>query len=228
MDAPPIGVVPAAGHALRLRPLSSSKELLTVGGRPVMDHLLQRLRVAGADRIRIVIRPAKVDLIEAARARALEIVLAEPPTVTASVRTGAAGLPPEAIALIGFADSVWEPVDAFRTLAALVHDGASVAVGAFRSDEPERSDVVDLDDAGRLRGVRIKPAHPGSSWIWGCFAIRARVLATLGADEELGAFLARQAAEREVSAVRFGRILDIGTPSALAGAADDPLVSGAP
>jgi len=39
-----VGVIPAAGHAIRLQPLSGSKELLEIGGRPVMDYLVERMR----------------------------------------------------------------------------------------------------------------------------------------------------------------------------------------
>ncbi len=49
------GVVPAAGHAERLRGLiEGSKELVPVRGKPVVDALLERL--APADEIRVVVR----------------------------------------------------------------------------------------------------------------------------------------------------------------------------
>jgi dTDP-glucose pyrophosphorylase len=58
-----VGVVPAAGHAERLRGLiDGSKELIPVRGRPVVDVLLDRLALA--DELRVVVRPAKRDLIE--------------------------------------------------------------------------------------------------------------------------------------------------------------------
>ncbi|HZB36129.1 MAG TPA: NTP transferase domain-containing protein [Gaiellaceae bacterium] len=54
-----VGVVPAAGHATRLQPLEGSKELLEIGGRPVFDYLVERLRAGGAEEIRVVTRPEK-------------------------------------------------------------------------------------------------------------------------------------------------------------------------
>ena len=36
-----VGVIPAAGHATRLQPLSGSKEVLAVDGKPVIDYLVQ-------------------------------------------------------------------------------------------------------------------------------------------------------------------------------------------
>ena len=51
--------MPAAGHATRLQPLEGSKELLEIGGRPVFDYLVERLRAGGAEEIRVVTRPEK-------------------------------------------------------------------------------------------------------------------------------------------------------------------------
>ena len=51
-----LGVVPAAGLATRLQPLPCSKELLRVGGAPVVDRLVAQLRAGGADTVRLVTR----------------------------------------------------------------------------------------------------------------------------------------------------------------------------
>ncbi|MGH8730039.1 MAG: hypothetical protein ACREV9_18180, partial [Burkholderiales bacterium] len=55
-----IGVIPAAGRALRLQPLPCSKELFPVGmedGRPkvVCHYLLEKMRAAGIAKACIVI-----------------------------------------------------------------------------------------------------------------------------------------------------------------------------
>ncbi|MBA2637973.1 MAG: NTP transferase domain-containing protein [Solirubrobacterales bacterium] len=59
--------MPAAGHARRLRVQPASKEVLPVRGRPVIDYLFDRLRAARPDRIRVVTRPAKQDVVDHAR-----------------------------------------------------------------------------------------------------------------------------------------------------------------
>ena len=74
-----VGIVPAAGYATRLQPLEGSKELLEVAGKPVMDHVLERMLAAGATELRIVTRPEKHDVIEHAA------------TLGAAVVTGVSG-----------------------------------------------------------------------------------------------------------------------------------------
>jgi glucose-1-phosphate thymidylyltransferase len=73
-----VGVIPAAGSATRLGPLPSSKEVLPVGGRPVMDYLVERMRLADCDEIRLVTRTDKTDVIERARELKLRVILARP------------------------------------------------------------------------------------------------------------------------------------------------------
>ncbi|MDQ3085467.1 MAG: hypothetical protein M3Q67_01535 [Actinomycetota bacterium] len=45
-----VGVIPAAGHALRLQPLVGSKEMLESGGSPIMDSLVECMRARVAAR----------------------------------------------------------------------------------------------------------------------------------------------------------------------------------
>jgi hypothetical protein len=152
-------------------------------------------------------------------------VPAEPPTVSASVLAGLAALDPDDIVLLGFPDSIWEPLDAFARLRRRIESGSAVAIGLFRSDEPERSDVPRVDERGHLTAIDIKPRDPGSSWIWGCLAARAGLLAGLQPADELSAFLVGVARREPVPTVRFGRIIDVGTRSALAAAAGHPVVA---
>src|ERR1700740_3721138 len=67
------GVVPAAGGGSRIQPLAFSKELLPVGSRfegdterprAVSEYLVERMIIAGADKICFVISPGKSDILE--------------------------------------------------------------------------------------------------------------------------------------------------------------------
>src|SRR5487761_717700 len=67
-----LGIVPAAGRGSRLQPLGCSKELLPVGlhlrdgrlkPRAVSEYLLERMLLAGADRIAVVLSPEKTDIL---------------------------------------------------------------------------------------------------------------------------------------------------------------------
>jgi glucose-1-phosphate thymidylyltransferase len=171
-----VGVIPAAGHALRLQPLPHSKEVLDIGGRPIMDYLVDRMRAGGAEEIRVVTRPEKEDVIANCERLRVSIVLTSPATINESFAAGLAGLDPADIVLLGFPDSLWEPADGFRRLVDEVESGSEVALGLFDVPGIEGSDYLVLDEAGRIADIDIKPAVPRSTWIWGCAAARASVL----------------------------------------------------
>ena len=218
-----LGVVPAAGLATRLQPLPVSKELLRVGGRPVIDLLVERMRAGGAEEIRVVTRPDKHDVIGHALAEGAAIALGEPANVSESVTLGIVGAAADAVALVGFPDTLWEPLDVYARLVALVRGGADVALGLFRVDEPERCDVVVLDGGGGVLDIETKVPDPSSSLIWGCFAARVAALAGLADAAEPSVHFLRLAREgRVATAFLSNRFVDIGTREAMARAGAVP------
>src|SRR3954453_2050545 len=67
------GIVPAAGAGSRIQPLAFSKELLPVGSRlegeterprAVSEYLIERMLLAGANKLCFVISPGKSDILE--------------------------------------------------------------------------------------------------------------------------------------------------------------------
>lgn len=217
-DGSIVGIVPAAGYAARLQPLEGSKELLPVGGRPVLDYVVERMRAGGCTDLRIVTRPEKQDVIAHAATLGATVLIARPETTSESLAVGLRGLAPEDIVLIGWPDTFWEPIDGYRSLVERVVSGKEVALGLFElSEDLERSDVVSFDGSGRISGIEVKPARPASNWIWGCAAARARALAELHREEWPGSYfdnLCRQGVE--VDAVFLSNVwLDIGTRTAL-------------
>jgi glucose-1-phosphate thymidylyltransferase len=226
-----IGVLPAAGHATRLQPLDCSKEVLPVGGRPVADYVVERMRAAGCDELRIVTRPEKTDVVEYAGRIGARVILARPETVTQSFAAGIAGARSDDVILFGWPDSIWEPLDGYVRLLERLAAGADVALGLFRlARDLERSDVVEFGPEGEVVGIRIKPAVPPSDRIWGCAAARAAVLSGLAEQEWPGEHWDRLCREgRAVAAVELSdRWLDIGTHDALAFAPAWLLGDGAP
>jgi NDP-sugar pyrophosphorylase family protein len=208
-----IGLIPAAGLAERLQPLTGSKEMLSVGGRPVMDGLVDRMKAA-ANEIVVITRPEKLDVKEHARELGLRVVEGRAPSVCSSLLLGLRGVPAEDTVLIGFPDTLWGPPDGFARLVRRLEE-ADVALGVFESDEPERSDVVVLD-GDRVEAVDVKPAVPRSHAIWGCAAARASALARLARHSEPGELFDELARAGRVRAVHFGgAMIDVGTPEAL-------------
>jgi len=208
-----VGVVPAAGYAVRLQPLPHSKELLPAGGRPVMDYIIERMRAGGADEVRVVTRPEKADVVEHVRKLGVVLILAHPATLNASFAAGLAGLAPDDIALLGFPDSIWEPLDGFRRLVDAVDAGHEVALGLFKTPELEEVDFVVLDEDGGIAGIDIKPAVPRSEWMWGVAAARARALDGLERQEWPGAhFLDLRDRGLQLHGVRLSSTyIDVGT-----------------
>lgn len=221
-----VGVIPAAGYASRLQPLSESKEVLPVGGRPVMDYVVDRMRRGGADELRVVTRPDKKDVIAHAGELGAVVVLAHPQTTSESFAAGMEGLAPDDIVLIGWPDTLWGPEDGYVPLVAAVEEGHEIALGLFETADVLRSDVIAFDDDGRVDRIHIKPSEPPSSWIWGCAAARARALAGLEHEEWPGSFFDSQCRKGvELYAVRLSNVwLDIGTKDALARAVASPPV----
>jgi glucose-1-phosphate thymidylyltransferase len=193
--------------------LLCSKELLNVGGRPVMDALVARMR-ATADEIVVITRPEKVDVANHARALGLRVVEGHPSTVSESLLLGMRAAGADDTVLIGFPDTLWEPYDGFVRLVAGLAE-ADVVLGVFESEEPERSDVVVLD-GNCVTAVDVKPVRPRTRAVWGCAAARAAVLEGLARHDEPGRLFDELAHDGRVRAIRFpGELIDIGTPAAL-------------
>ena len=210
-----VGVIPAAGHATRLGALPCSKEVLPVGGRPVLEYVFERMRRAAAE-IRVVTRPEKADVAQHARRLGALVLEGGPASVAESVLLGCEELAPDDVVLLGLPDSIWEPEDGFVQLVDALDATTTVALGCFRSAELERSDVVVVDDLGRVRSVQVKPDRPASDLVWGCAAARAHALAGLADVDEPGRLFDRLARRGVVGAVVFpGEFVDIGTPEAL-------------
>lgn len=181
-----VGVIPAAGYATRLQPLSGSKETYPIHGRPVIDFLVERLRRGGCSELRLVTRPEKRDVAEYGRRQGAIVIEASPASPAASLVAGIDGVAEQDLVLFGYPDSIWEPVDGFRSLVALARSGSEVALGLFRTTEVERPDVVEVDGSGVVTKVDVDSSLPPPHLIWGCAAARARALRGLADHDDPG------------------------------------------
>jgi NDP-sugar pyrophosphorylase family protein len=212
----PVGLIPAAGAATRLQPLDRSKETISVGGRPVLEYLVDRLRVAGCVEIRLTTTSAKHDVVDLARRLGLQVVLGAPETAADSLALAAAGLEPTQPVLFGFPDTIWQPEDGFVRLLAALDERYEAVLGLFRTPELTRSDVVVAEQHGLITEIQVKPAVPRSDLIWGCAAARAGIVQQFKSVPEPGLVLDRIARAGQVSSVFLSDSwIDIGTPEAL-------------
>ena len=136
MSGPTTAMVLAAGLGTRMRPLTDDrpKALVEVGGKPLIDHMLDRLAAAGVDRAVINLH-AFADRLEARlRARTGSPALAFSDERAAALETGG-GLKKAAI-LLG-AGPVW--VTNIDTI--WIETGASAMDAVAAAWDPARMDV---------------------------------------------------------------------------------------
>lgn len=182
------GIIPAAGSGSRIQPLAFSKELLPVGSREdagverpraVSEYLLERMVIAGADKLCFVISPEKSDILQYYGAAY------GPAGICYTVQPRPAGLCDaifRAIPLIGWSetvvvglpDTIWFPEDGLRLLR---NDSLSFLL--FPVSEPQLFDAVVTRSDGGVREIEVKQPHPATHWVWGAFKLSGTVLRDL-------------------------------------------------
>ena len=178
------GIVPAAGRGSRIQPLAFSKELLPVGSRfdagverpcAVSEYLLDRMTVAGADKICMVIGPGKSDILAYyaagyGGASIAYVVQPQPSGLCDALFRAAPLIPAGESVIVGLPDTVWFPRNGFS---ALPDDALSFLL--FPVDRPELFDAVLLDERDDVLEIQVKRADPSSHWIWGGFKMPGHV-----------------------------------------------------
>ena len=182
-----IGVVPAAGKGVRLN-LPFSKELFPLPDgnnhkkiTPVINYLLNGMKIAGIKRVFTIISKEKKDLLQylgSGNDFDLQIIYL--------LQDNARGMP-EAISLVtnwinyntvvlfGMPDTIFFPIDAMRIiLDELLNSQADLVLGLFPTDTPNYFGVVDFDDNYRPIDFIDKPTHTELKFVWGigCWKFR--------------------------------------------------------
>jgi len=182
------GIVPAAGRGTRIQPLAFSKELLPVGSRlsgagerpcAASEYLLDRMLLAGANRICFVISPGKWDIMqyygaEYGGAAIAYVMQPQPAGLCDAVFRAEPVIRADEGVIIGLPDTIWFPETA---LAGLPED--QLAFLLFPVDRPEFFDAVILDGSGRVLEIQVKQANARSNWIWGAFRMPGHVFIEL-------------------------------------------------
>jgi len=168
-------VILAAGYATRLRPLTDTwaKELLPVGGRPILDRIVEKLEsVSEVDSVHVVTNARKAPaFLEWARGR--DVAVHDDGTTSNEDRLGAIGdmlfvveqarLDDDLLVIAGdnlfdfsLADLVafWKAKGVASALA--VRDVGSRELAT-------QYGIVDLDESDRVRAFVEKPAEPAST-----------------------------------------------------------------
>lgn len=230
VPVPRTAMVMAAGLGKRMRPLTATrpKPLVEVAGKPLIDHVFDRLCAAGVKRAVVNVHYL-ADALEAHLARrrcGIDIAISDE---RAQLMETGGGLV-QARALIGDepfltvnSDNLWVdgPVDAIRQLAAAwdadVMDALLLMVPLARAHCHGGLGDFHLDPAGRITGRR-KPGRP-APFVWtGVQILSPRLIV----DWPQGPFSTNIFWDRAIAAgraygiVHNGLWFDVGTPGAIA------------
>ncbi|MCP3959932.1 MAG: dTDP-glucose pyrophosphorylase [bacterium] len=240
-----VGLIPAAGRADRLGPLPCSKEILPLGfstgedGEPrpraVCSYLLESFASSGVGRAFVLLRQGKWDIPALLGSGAdhglpLAYLALEPTASVPETLDRAYPFIAESTVALGFPDILFQPGDAYAALLAeRARGGAEVVLGAFPTDQSWKADMVELDEADRVRRIVIKQRDTGLRFTWSIAVWGPRFSRYL--HDYVGAAISEEGQEiyvgdviqaaiddrLAVAAVRFpeGSFLDVGTPEDL-------------
>ena len=239
-----VGLVPAAGQALRLAPLPCSKELLPVGfldgpdgprPKPVCCYLLEQLREACIERAFLVLAKGKWDIPAylgdgGALGLRLGYLVAEASPDTATTVDRARPFVEHTLVAFGFPDIVAQPRDLFaRLLKRQQETGAAVVLALLPADQPRKMDMVAVDERGRVERIVVKPERTDLRLAWISAVWTPAFTAFLGRFQQQRGDDAREVhigevvaaaidAGLHVDSVTFdeGTYIDVGTPDDLA------------
>jgi glucose-1-phosphate thymidylyltransferase len=224
------GIIPAAGAGSRIQPLAFSKELLPAGcwldgeterPRAVSEYIIERMLLAGAEKICLVISAGKSDILTyygsgLGAADFAYVVQPNPGGLCDAIFRALPLIPAEDHVMVGLPDTIWFPEDGLTALP----DGV-LSFLLFPVDHPEFFDAVVTDQADRVQEIQVKQRGARSNWIWGAFKMPGYVLRELfdlwnergRSDEYLGTLVnAYLGHGHEALAVRAGEsYVDIGT-----------------
>ena len=175
-----IGLIPAAGKASRLPLLPCSKELYPIGynsssfyPKVISQFLLENMRAADIKRAFIILRKGKWDIPAFfGDGKMLDMNLAylmmDLPYGVPYTLDQAYPFVQNAIIALGFPDIIFEPPDAYSIMLTRQRESdADVVLGLFSTPHPHKTDMVDLDDSGRIRSIHIKPSETHLKYAWG-------------------------------------------------------------
>jgi glucose-1-phosphate thymidylyltransferase len=178
-----VGLLPAAGLATRVAPLPLSKELYPIGFQPasrehspkpkvVSQYLLEKMRLAGVTKAFIVLRRGKWDIPAyfgdgAMLDMHLAYLMMRLPYGVPYTVNQAYPFVQDALVAFGFPDIIFQSDDAFaQLLARQATTNADIVLGLFPVHQPQKWDMVDLDENGGIRSIVIKPPQTHLRYAW--------------------------------------------------------------
>ena len=227
-EVPETAMVMAAGLGKRMRPLTATrpKPLIEVGGKPLLDHVLDRLRAAGVKKVVVNVHYL-ADAVEAhlgSRAHGLEVSISDERPLLLETGGGLIHAEPliDADPFIAVnSDNLWVdgPADTLKLLASHWDDAKMDAllllVPLARAENHRGMGDFHMDRSGRLR--RRDRSHVAPFVFTGIQMLSKRLLR----DAPEGPFSTNILWDRAIEegrcfgAVHQGLWFDVGTPKAI-------------
>ena len=227
-DVPKTAMVMAAGLGKRMRPLTATrpKPLVEVAGRALLDHVLDRLRVAGVEKIVVNVHylPGSIEAHLASKAQDLEVVISDERDLLLETGGGMVKAAPLIDAdpfLVVNSDNLWVdgPADTLKLLASHWDsermDALLLVVPHARAQNHRGSGDFHMDRSGRLR--RREKARVAPFVFTGIQMVSKALLR----DAPEGAFSTNILWDRAIEegrcfgAVHQGLWFDVGTPRSI-------------
>ncbi len=178
-----IGLLPAGGQATRIAPLPCSKELYPIGFRRadkdttlrpkvVCHYLLEKMRLADVTKAYIILRKGKWDIpAYFGDGKMLGMhtayLMMDLPFGVPYTLDQAYPFVQDAIVALGFPDIIFQPDDAFvQLITRQAESNADIVLGLFPTDQPQKWDMVHLDQDGRIQQIIIKPPQTHLRYTW--------------------------------------------------------------
>jgi dTDP-glucose pyrophosphorylase len=217
------GSIPAGGLGTRLQPIGFSKELAPVARRAVIEFLIERMVLAGVDKIFINTAEDKTDLIRYLSAKSiykdmLVFLVRERKGLLDGIVIPEQFLREDDQLYFGLPDTIWYPKDGFAQLDTLPGE---LVLGLFDTGTPDKFDSVVIDKKSQIQSIEVKVANPKSKWTWamGKMTVRAARLlrvyeSQLGEQPLFGDAMYRYCQDHAGYAVELAdsHCIDIGVP----------------
>lgn len=210
------GSIPAGGLGTRLQPLGFSKELAPVSRRAVIEYLIERMVLAGIDKIFINTASDKTDLIRYLADKSiyknnLIFMVRERKGLLDGIICPEQFLRDDDEIFFGLPDTIWYPKDGFVQVDKQKGD---LVLGLFDTGTPEKFDSVAIDKDNRIKSIEVKVPNPKTKWTWAIGKMKVSVARQLTPNPLFGVSMDQYCSTHAGYAVELkgSSCIDIGVP----------------